>query len=930
METAGLNTPKPNILDTIKLDKALRLAKRKSTEGKLEEAKSIYEDILQKFSKNKNALSELQLLSVGPAVATQDPPSDQLQPIINLYIKGQLQQALSETTQMLERFPNAVVLHNIAGAANAGLMQFDAAIASYKQALKIKPDYADAYNNMGNALKDKGNPEAAITSYTQALKIKPDYAEAYCNMGIVLHDEGDFEAAIVSYKQALKIKPDYAEAYNNMAISQQSKGGTAAAINSYTEALKVKPDYAEAYYNMGVALQSKGDLDAAMVSYKHALKIKPDYAEAYNNMGNALKDKDDLEAAIASYTQALKIKPDYAEAYNNKGSALQGKGDSEAAIVSYKQALKIKPNYAEAYNNIGNALKDKGDPEAAITNYTQALKIKPNAEAYNNMGSALMDKGDLEAAIASYTQALKIKPDYAEAYNNMGIILEGLVVTKPIPGLKGIISTMLSSKNYVRPTDISKATISLLKFEPAIVELFEKHSAGEVEQSLERLISNLSKVPLLLELMSICPLDDLELETALRDIRLALLLSVSEISNAPEILSFQSALALQCFTNEYVYNQSDKESTAIAALEVVVEKTLSTGQQPTPQSILCLASYKALHHYKWNDLLNFTQLIEDVFTRQALEPKREIQLKFDIPTLQEITNKVSSKVRQQYEKNPYPRWIYVGTRLNPIPISKVIQEVGLKTFDQTINEVEAPSILVAGCGTGQHSIGTASRYKNGKILAVDLSLSSLAYAKRKTKELGLRNIDYMQADILDLGKLNRKFEIIESSGVLHHMDDPMAGWRVLTDCLSSGGLMNIGLYSELARQHIVRMREEINQLGIDSTDIAMKSFRGNLIKSEKIHHKLILASRDFYSLSTLRDLLFHVQEHRFTIPQIKNCLDELDLKFCGFEAHKIVKDFKLTNPGAGDPYDLDKWTSYENANPYSFGGMYQFWCQKTS
>ena len=145
-----------------------------------------------------------------------DPPSEQLQPIISLYTQGQLQNALSETTQMLERFPNSVVLYNIAGATNAGLMQFDAAIACYKKALKIKPDYAEAYNNMGVALKDKGDLEAAIESYKEALEIKPDFAEASYNMGNALKDKGDTEAAIKSYKKVLKIKPDYAEAYSNM------------------------------------------------------------------------------------------------------------------------------------------------------------------------------------------------------------------------------------------------------------------------------------------------------------------------------------------------------------------------------------------------------------------------------------------------------------------------------------------------------------------------------------------------------------------------------------------------------------------------------------------------------------------------------------------------------------------------------------------
>ena len=209
-----------------------------------------------------------------------------------------------------------------------------------------------------------------------------------------------------------------------------------------------------------------------------------------------------------------------------------------------------------------------------------------------------------------------------------------------------------------------------------------------------------------------------------------------------------------------------------------------------------------------------------------------------------------------------------------------------------------------------------------------MSLSSLAYAKRKTEELGLQNIDYMQADILDLGKLNRRFEIIKCSGVLHHMDDPMAGWRSLTDCLELGGLMKIALYSELARKHIVRMREEISQSCIGSSGVAMRSFRNHIINSSEVHHKGMQSTKDFYSLSELRDLLFHVQEHRFTIPQLKDCLSELDLKFCGFEADTIVRDFKLTNMGVDDPYNLDKWHSYEQANPNTFISMYQFWCQK--
>jgi len=205
-------------LDTLNLDQAIKLAKKKLKERSSEDAKRIYNDILARFPKNKKALDGIKSLSGGFIGQVKEPPQGQLQQLINLYQQGQLQQTLDSAIQLLSQFPNSLTLYNIQGAANSGLGQLDSAIDSYKQALKIKPDSTEAYNNMGMALNDKGDPEAAIVSYKQAIKIKPDFAEAYNNMGIALNDKGDLEAAIVSYEQALKIKPDYAEAAANSVL----------------------------------------------------------------------------------------------------------------------------------------------------------------------------------------------------------------------------------------------------------------------------------------------------------------------------------------------------------------------------------------------------------------------------------------------------------------------------------------------------------------------------------------------------------------------------------------------------------------------------------------------------------------------------------------------------------------------------------------
>ena len=140
--------------------------------------------------------------------------------------------------------------------------------------------------------------------------------------------------------------------------------------------------------------------------------------------------------------------------------------------------------------------------------------------------------------------------------------------------------------------------------------------------------------------------------------------------------------------------------------------------------------------------------------------------------------------------------------------------------------------------------------------------------------------------------------------------------------------MKIGLYSKLARPHIVKAREEFAEsYGVVSKE-TIKRFRKDLIGSDEEHHLLIHTSHDFYSLSSFRDLLIHSNEHRFTLLEIQEHLSELALKFCGFENQNTVTKFRQVNGGSADPYDLTSWAAYEEVNPRTFAGMYEFWCQK--
>jgi 2-polyprenyl-3-methyl-5-hydroxy-6-metoxy-1,4-benzoquinol methylase len=263
-------------------------------------------------------------------------------------------------------------------------------------------------------------------------------------------------------------------------------------------------------------------------------------------------------------------------------------------------------------------------------------------------------------------------------------------------------------------------------------------------------------------------------------------------------------------------------------------------------------------------------------------------------------------------------------------MNEIIEDLDLKIRHQSIKKLDKIDILIAGCGTGQQVVSVCSRYRNSNILAIDLSLNSLAYAKRKTSELGYNNVEFMLIDILDLAMLNKKFDLIESCGVLHHMEDPIKGWQVLEKCLHPEGLMKIGLYSDIARRYIKDVREHIAIKNIPLNFKNIKSFREEIKNSQERHNKNIFEQCDAYTLSNFRDLLFHVQEHRFKISQIEKSLKELNLEFSGFEIGKeVFNKFKSINFDREDVYNLKKWEVFEERYPDTFIGMYQFYCQKS-
>jgi SAM-dependent methyltransferase/tetratricopeptide (TPR) repeat protein len=567
-------------------------------------------------------------------------------------------------------------------------------------------------------------------------------------------------------------------------------------------------------------------------------------------------------------------------------------GRTGQAQALCRQILEREPDHARSANLLGIISHAAGRHNAAVKLLRKAVALDGHDPTYHfNLARAHEALGAWDSATAHFTQAIVLGLDNVET---------------EIKGSPAV-AACLRRLSEAWPRRLTLA------------ELFGPAGVAAVARD-----------PLLASALRSRPLCDSGLERLLTAVRFALLRSVTETAEPgvdDRTLGFFCGLAQQCFLNEYVFAVGDEETAQARRLHDALVAKVTAGAEISQLSLAALAAYFPLHatpialpllDRSWPDA------VTSLLALQIREPLEEAQDRASIPAVTAIDDAVSLEVRQQYEENPYPRWNAASTVPGTIEdyFRRRLPSASFRSLGKT-----ALDILVAGCGTGSHSVETGQRYPESRVLAIDLSVPSLAYARRKTRELGLSNIEYAQGDILKLGSLGRSFDLIESVGVLHHLADPLAGWRVLLSLLRPGGLMLIGLYSELARRQVTAARTFIAEKGYRPTVQDIRACRQELLVRGQAPG---LGFADFFTVSGCRDLLFNVMEHRLSIPEIKAFLDQHGLAFLGFDVRSQIREqFQRRFPDPAAATDLDRWHEFEVGHPRTFAGMYMFWVQRT-
>ena len=769
-----------------------------------------------------------------------------------------------------------------------------------EQALAADPENPAAIQLLGMLTLKEGKIDAAIELLGRGTTLMPSSPEAHFNLACALHNKGDLVKAVASYEMALTLQPTFELAWNNLAAAMAGLGQNEKIPETFQRFLTQAPDYKEGYLKLGRVCQDIGAPEDAKVVYETALQRFADFPAARYALGSTFQQMGDLDQALGNYAQALRLDPKFADAHYNMGTVLQIQNRLPDAIKSYEAAVQVRPDFVEARQNLSSARMADGDKSGAINTLVQGLFLNPATPRLRASLAALLRQVPLEST----------------GENERALIAD------------------LTADPNLAPEDLAVTAFNLIKSSAPFGKLashgnddknlLEAEAAAVAEFAVDRLA---------LATMARMIIADPEIEAVLGRLRRHFLLSDTEPQD--ELFTLLCHIAQTAYAGEYVWAQSDAETARIDELQAELEAALAQKDfHPASRqtNLLKLALYRPINALTgWEELVStgptdWAEAIRPLILDQVADTKLERELAKTLPSIAAIDDETSRRVQALYEENPYPRWRAIA---RPRAISLRAFATLLLMRDQFIDMPTPPKVLVAGCGTGRHPIHTASRFPDAEILAVDLSRASLAYASRMAEEMEIKNITFKQGDLLSLGELGEKFSVIESVGVLHHMADPAVGMQVLADLLEPEGIMRIGLYSRTARKSVLEAQNFVRSGGFPPTAEGIRACRQAITalpEDNPVHS--VVSHLDFYAASPCRDLLMHVQETNYDLPEIGNMLDRLGLQFAAFERDDRRTTLFSEMFPKGITRDLDLWAKFEERYSDAFIGLYDFWCVK--
>ncbi len=602
-----------------------------------------------------------------------------------------------------------------------------------------------------------------------------------------------------------------------------------------------------------------------------------------------------------------------AREYLDKARSFNQKGLFDAALPWLEKSIQQKPT-ADAYRNMAVTWAGKGNRQKALHYVEQALQHNNSDDmSLGLMAELSMQENNQQKAIDCYAKAILANPEKQQHKLRFIDIAGKQAASRTDESIRKALMTCFVSED-VASEDAGLFWYTTLLLNSQFAE-FITSPAASIDEKTRPLVLD----ELFIEGLKHVRISDFVFEKFIILIRESLLEQCQKNTLDADLLNLASAVALYSFNVEYIFDIQEAE---LNVIDLLKNNILQGKPHMTAAHIAVYACYEPLHtlsnaddierEFKDNPVLK--QLIKtqltDIFELRSYKNK--------IAALTPISEGVSAKVREQYEEFPYPKY------------SKIVSR---RVFSGPEREFQDKPVeaLVAGCGTGLYTIELALSFPQARITAIDLSQTSLSYAMRAAARHGVSNVSFFQADILNLPKyLPKKFDYISSTGVLHHLEDPLAGWKSLSSLLKPDGIMHAALYSRLARRHLTAIQQIIRDRGYGGRLSDIRRFRRDIFKIlSPAQIEAALSRIDYFHTSMCRDLLFHVNEHCYDIPMIEQTVNDLGMSFLEMrvmpDTHHDMARYAAAFPKDTAFSNLKNWHTFELKHPDTFVHMYTFW-----
>lgn len=631
-----------------------------------------------------------------------------------------------------------------------------------------------------------------------------------------------------------------------------------------------------------------------------------------------------LLEACALAEAAQQLRPDHLAGLNLLARIELQRQRTTAAEYWVNRGLSIKPDSASLLYSAGHIALSQNQLDSAEEYFTRSARISRVAtRAVNFLAHVKLLQGDYVEAFRHYRELVKTQARDKQ------------IRSKLFESASHVVADFYSEEleqDLLRYLDFTDVDYSQLR---GLATSLLKHKLRLSEAGCPLELETIASDNLLIKCMKRFYFCDPLIERLLLTLRQSLLLSCSSnLAIKRNFIPLAAAIAEQSALNEYVWYITEQEDSLARQLEILCGKMLRIDELKADDiypALLLLLMYRPLNQCDFFPNLSHKTLqwpkIMDSIVRLAMTETHFLNTAAcDIPTLGESADAVSEKVQQQYNQNPYPRWTDIG--YSQPGDYRAALKAAFPDYTLSAEKNGRLNILVAGCGTGRHAIRLAQYFPEVHVTALDLSHIALAYAKYQADKRQSHNIDFIQGDILQAHKLQQHFDVIECSGVLHHMQSPQEGLRALANQLKPGGMIKIALYSATARKQISQLRQlwgnKLPRMAAEIRLVREALLQGSIAGE----WKEIYNSPDFYSLSACRDLLFHEQEHVFNLPELERYLAQAGLQWMGMlpppDAHNLLS---LSGKHCSR-ITIAEWHTMEQNNPQLFAGMYQFYALK--